>query len=660
MREIKWLHLSDLHMNCVGLETKRLRDKLLEFLKTQGDFQYLFISGDFRHACSESNLSEITEFVDCIISTIHVPLSNVFIVPGNHDIDRDNKCRVLAEKRVFGEKTCEEGYYSPKEGIIKPQDLTPIYEGKGEFISLIQSIFKNDLQRIAMYTDNYHPHFVVETEHFNVIHVDSTLSYTSYRQRDLFVGGNLLYDILKGANTSKPGIILTHYSYDFLERNEQKELAAMIRDFNIKFWFSGHEHDSMLRKQMDLFYEIQAGNLIYENESKSCIIIGKYNNERYDGNIRAYYWEPAGDWFQHPNINPNGKVKKIYPFNIKNKNLIEQESINSHNPILAKKISDSILAVNLYSLNEQNLCNISETELQEIKLQMGVRLRGDESKEKIISMFLAEINMTLNSNKRFDCMPFFQSVIRNASESYIYTNNHVIPVDKVKIYHSFYNNTDIYIIDGTRYHLEIFTLDKQCVGISLEYYLSDLRDVNDRIFYFKPIGQILNASQLAIRFKDSSMPCLCFSTPLGDQMENSYSHWDAKVKKAMHWIYQMHKIVEIEKQFNIKFSLPVHTTADDFFAINILSNSILRQRCCTIPGIPFSYLTSIKATLDIPESVVPINPNLPPIHLFGFVFYPCKEYILKCVIRKNWAKKVWETEDGGIPLGVDFSVFSES
>lgn len=660
MKDIKWLHLSDLHMNCTGLETKRLRDRLLELLKTEGEFQYLFISGDLRHARLEATPSEVIEFIGRIISTIHVPLSNVFIVPGNHDVARNNERRAAAEKKVFGEKVNGKGYYSPKEGIIKPEDLIPIFEAKSEFTSLMQAIFKDDSQRISMYTDASQPHFVVETEHFNVILLDSTLSYTADRQRDLYIGGSLLYDILKGINKDKPGIILTHYSFDFLERNEQKELAAVIRDFNIKLWFSGHEHDSLIRKQMDFFYEMQAGNLMYENEAKSCIIIGEYDCETCDGNVRAYYWEPAGDWFPHQNINPSGKGKSIYPIHLKSITLIASEGINSNNSIPIRKISNSILSVNLYSLNEQNFSDVTEEELQEIKFQMGTRLKGNESKEKIISMFLTEINMTLNSEKHFDCMPLFQNVIRDVFEGYIYADNSIIPIDKVKIYYNYYDNTDTYMIEGNRYRLEIFTVDKKSVGISLGYYLSDLKDVDDRIFCFKPIGQIINASHLTIRFRNSSMRCLCFSTPLNNPQNNSYVYWDTKRKRVMRWIEEMHKLAEIEKWFNIKFSIPINTNADDFFAINVIFSSISKQRCCTHPGIPFSDLPSIKKELDIPEREISANPNLPSLRLFGFVFHPCKEYVLGCKIRKNRAKKVWETKAGGIPLGVDFSVRPET
>ena len=52
MGKIRWLHLSDIHMNKRGVDNERMRQKLLEYLKNNNmQFDYIFLTGDLRYQC---------------------------------------------------------------------------------------------------------------------------------------------------------------------------------------------------------------------------------------------------------------------------------------------------------------------------------------------------------------------------------------------------------------------------------------------------------------------------------------------------------------------------------------------------------------------------------------------------------------------------------
>lgn len=660
MKKTKWLHISDLHLNKKGIETQRLRDRLLSLLQELGATDYLFISGDLQYAPNPPDIVGAVNYIKQIVAICHVPIEHVFIVPGNHDVERSDKLRSEAEKRVFGNENHKDGYYLPEDGIIKSEDVCNILKARGVFQKIINEVYKDIPNRLLEYNNQEKPHFVIETEDFNVIHLDSTLSYTKERQRDLFIGSGLLYDVIKSINTKKTSIILTHYSYDYLERREQNELVALMRDKNIRLWIAGHEHNNLVRMQRDFFYEFQAGNLLFEKQEKSCILLFEFDSESKEGTTRAFSWEPGEDWHEYPFIAPMNDDKEVYPFDVSDKESTHnEEDMGDTNSIPIRYLSDSIAAINLYSLNEKNLSMLPKLEINTIKSQMGSRLSGKESKQEIISLFVAEAKMTMNSGKRYDCLPLFQHVIRGVYDGYIYAEDFITPLEKVKIYHGFFEDIDQYQIEGERYMLLAVTKKNETVGITYGYSLSELKDVNDRIFFFGTISRILHASQLLIRTIGEKQFCVRIKTPLNSENNLEREAWKVKVENTDRWIEQMHKLSAIEDYYDIKFALPKRATAEDLMAIDIIYSSTIKERCSSIPGIPFSVYNSIKPYFDFPETEITGRSKLPELQLFRYSFKPQREYFLACRLIKNKAKKVWETEGGGVPICVEFTVGQE-
>jgi predicted MPP superfamily phosphohydrolase len=47
--KVRWLHASDFHLNKTGVDTQRMRKKLLDYLKKQKHCDYVFFTGDLRY-----------------------------------------------------------------------------------------------------------------------------------------------------------------------------------------------------------------------------------------------------------------------------------------------------------------------------------------------------------------------------------------------------------------------------------------------------------------------------------------------------------------------------------------------------------------------------------------------------------------------------------
>lgn len=319
MSMIRWLHFSDLHFNKNGVETRLLRKQLPEYLRRMNvRCDYAFCTGDLRYAPSGSFTEDTVQQIKSICGAVQVPTERLFLVPGNHDIDRTAPGRDEAVRRVFyaNGPVGSRGYYSPEVGTVSPTDLSVIAGGKTEYNALLNVLYADVPGRAERYADAGHPHFVVPTEHLNIVHLDSTLTYFGDQQRDLIVGTELLMDALETLDKSKPTVLLTHYSFDFLHRSEQRGLDQLLREYHVQLWLAGHEHDHLCRRQWDCFYEFQCGNLVLEDGALSCVLLGSLDPDTGKGQISAHAWFPKRGWAEYPILHSGAGERKIYPFQI--------------------------------------------------------------------------------------------------------------------------------------------------------------------------------------------------------------------------------------------------------------------------------------------------------------------------------------------------------
>lgn len=651
----KWLHVSDIHLNKKGVETRRIRTKLLQFLKEKDiHCDYVFFTGDLRYAPEKEFANDTHVFFNDLCEAVNTSVENLFIVPGNHDVNRQNTERMEAVNEIWNDES--KGYYDFKEGIIKPDDLKKLIFGKREFIEQIDRIYEKYPDRVLLYKNDMKPHFLVETEDFNILHIDSTMVYSANREQNLIIGTDLLYEVCEQINQTKPTILLTHYSFDYMHRNEQKIIIKILEDYNIQLWFAGHEHDDLVRKQRDFFYEFQCGNLLYEgNETKSCIILGEYDSQDYSGNIQLFSWYEPNGWEIYPFINPIGPKKDTYQFVLQ-----DQKSMVTHMSDIVqspeyREIGEGVCVFNLNDLNIETLKNMSDEDFCVVKEQMGNRLSGKETRQEIENLFLSEIRMSLNSNKRYDCMPMFQNVVRGTYKGFLYLDDSFSPLIGVEICHFFINNTDMFQISSDIFQGNIITIDREIAYITWGYQLGDYPDVADRLMRFEKIRQYLAANRAYIKMVGHEEFNLnfdvLFNRPIWEEMLNDTEFWYA----------YMQKIAKIETYYKIKFHLPQKATQDNYLVIDILSDSIDKKSCRHLPAIPMKNPGFHRRF--ILDEIVLLNDasELPPLALFGYTFKPISQYLLPGEFKWNKKLKGWESDyvNHGVAVGVDFVLSNE-
>lgn len=279
------------------MSTEMLRDELPLYLREKGlKCDYVFCTGDIRTAnMTENEFTDgMAEYIRSLCDAVGVPIERLFIVPGNHDINIYATGRTEAIKRVMFDRI---GYYKSDVGTIEACDMAAMMAGEEEFVSFLSKIYPPD--RAALYGNPLAPHFCVETVDFNVLHVDSTLSYCQGQdQYNFIVGTEALYNVVRKINPSKPTVLLAHYPLFVLLQDERNRVSTMLQKNGVRLWLAGHEHEQVLQK-IHYLDSLQAGELRLEDDAKASLLIGEYDDRSGLCSITAHAWYPEG-WAQYP------------------------------------------------------------------------------------------------------------------------------------------------------------------------------------------------------------------------------------------------------------------------------------------------------------------------------------------------------------------------
>lgn len=301
MSIVRWLHISDLHLNTKETESTRMRRKLPQFILDNNlEYDYVFCTGDIRDLSAEHWREPFpnADFLKNLCEIRNIPFGNLFIVPGNHDVNRVASDRKnVVENMLWVDRQSWSRNYKTEIGNVDDATLCALHDGEREFRDFLGKIYDNT--RLQLYEDYLKPHFVVETEYFNILHIDSTLSYSEKQNDNLIIDSRQLQLALDDLNNRKPTIVLSHYAITSLDPEEGRMVSNMLKDYNISLWLAGHEHYHDL-KPYGYIHSIQCGELKIEDRCKSTFLAGEYDTETGQVGIRAYNWYSPEGWAEYP------------------------------------------------------------------------------------------------------------------------------------------------------------------------------------------------------------------------------------------------------------------------------------------------------------------------------------------------------------------------
>lgn len=288
--QIRFLHISDIHCGYSNYGVNQMREKLApQLLKfTQGKGQkidYLFITGDLKYgrACPNGYPEETLTLIRELQTAFGIQSEHTFVVPGNHDVTR-GKMRTAAINDI-------KDTYQSHVGCFSEEDLDMLEQTRKEYMGLYHQICGRPCPG---------NHFFVDLGPVNIIHLNTALICGSDGEDgSLIVGMSMLRDALSCMDTSKPGIVLAHHSFDCLALEEQMKLERLLKEKNALLYLCGHKHVNRFHKvgievKDKPLWEILCGTNMDSSPNveltEMSVYIGTLDTTGNCGYIDAYKW----------------------------------------------------------------------------------------------------------------------------------------------------------------------------------------------------------------------------------------------------------------------------------------------------------------------------------------------------------------------------------
>lgn len=304
MGSVKWLQISDLHFGNPLNSLDDMREELLDYIE-RGEIdtvEFLFITGDVIYAgngavgtpCERyKNAIEYIEKLKKVLwkNTPESELKNrVFIVPGNHDLQRENGEFSRTSEMGGLKNTINNNKAS------EPKHKNNTYEAMN--LSGFIDFYKNYASDELLKCLKENVHYCVELDDIVILHINSSFSSCEDNEEgSLIIDSTLLRKALSKYSKGfiKPIIALAHHGLLCLSNKEQEKVEKILKKHGVSLYLCGHEHtrNSVNISKFEQVTPLSCfccGTLLSaENtEADTIVFYGEMNCMKREGRILSY------------------------------------------------------------------------------------------------------------------------------------------------------------------------------------------------------------------------------------------------------------------------------------------------------------------------------------------------------------------------------------
>lgn len=346
---MKWLHFSDLHFNPDedGTSTIYLRDRMIDFLKDkQVKVDKVLVTGDFRdarkQADSDENAKKAANYIITVAQVVGVTdVTNILLVPGNHDLDRD-----YPERQTFIEKN--KMNYSTEIGTIN--NLDGLINSFKFFKRVLKYVYnENEADNIFENLFKINPHRFYSDKNYNILLINTEIlagELVGKRVNDvgsLIVGSKyVINSFLNSQGNKNPTIVMAHRGLDQLEPTERRLLLNIFKNYNVCLYVCGHSHELWYDKINEI-PQVTIGCIKQDNGVKAGFSIGELDENKNLITVDAFSWD-NDVWKEYPHFYKDDKRLTI---DISNKIYINNDDFNRKIRIVIDgRVRDFVCKVN--------------------------------------------------------------------------------------------------------------------------------------------------------------------------------------------------------------------------------------------------------------------------------------------------------------------------
>ncbi len=253
---LTWLHLSDLHLRAdTAYDANIVLPKLLEYLANElpalfRNIDFVFFTGDTAYYGRRDDYAQAVRFFDELLATVKLQKDRLFIVPGNHDIDRGRigePAKALSEHITAPRLSIEE-MRSRVGGIFADSSARQmILERQKEFHEFVTAYLSQDLK----WADNYRyfstliPFGPIEIAIYGL---NSALLCASDNDNGrLLLGERQVRAATEIGQGKQLRIGLMHHPTEWLHQLDRADCEPLLRN-SCDFLLHGHLHEQAFRQ----------------------------------------------------------------------------------------------------------------------------------------------------------------------------------------------------------------------------------------------------------------------------------------------------------------------------------------------------------------------------------------------------------------------------
>ena len=300
---LTWLHISDWHQRSDDFDRKIILDALLDEIRNRGKLignnvehiDFVVFTGDIASNAQNSEYEDaLRTLIEPLLEATGLKKDRLFIVPGNHDIDR-SAFELLPPPLLVPLETERAIIEWLTEGRKRSRVLEP-FEAFSSFLKKlghVNSIFA------ANYSIN------IDNTEISIIGLNSALMSGRYKNTTgivddygkLCVGENQVYEALIAAKRAQLRIVIMHHPFEWLVKPDKDRVERRIRK-SAHFVLCGHLHSPAVKIETGTIGDcifIPAGATYDIREHKNPFYANAYNYvhldlKNYKGMIYLRRW----------------------------------------------------------------------------------------------------------------------------------------------------------------------------------------------------------------------------------------------------------------------------------------------------------------------------------------------------------------------------------
>jgi predicted MPP superfamily phosphohydrolase len=306
MSHITWLHLSDFHFresdigNAKIVLSDLLRDIVEQQKKHDLQLDFIAVTGDIAFASRPEEYNLAHSFLDDLLSATELGKDRLFIVPGNHDVDRKKitKAASLLSQHIHESPSKEELRDRIAEALDSDREV--LFRRFHQYAAFVNSYLAGSI----MFDDTQY--FYTKTLSLGGIRVailglnTAWLSETDQESKMLVLGEEQVRTALTQARGTHLRIVLMHHPFDWLHEYDQDDLEPLLKD-SVDFILRGHLHKSkseFVATPDSETLEIAAGACFHKRSYPNSYNLVQLNLDTLTSTIilRRYVDERGGFW----------------------------------------------------------------------------------------------------------------------------------------------------------------------------------------------------------------------------------------------------------------------------------------------------------------------------------------------------------------------------